>query len=129
MKEEGEVPGKEEVGIPMKEEVGIPMIEEAIFVKEEAILVKEKEEFVKDEKILVNEEVSIQSSPESIDIFNDIFGVPKNQFAGPPESSPTDVVKISLEAQMILDNLPDFEVLQKSYLFILEKENNNPFLS
>ncbi|VVC34274.1 Hypothetical protein CINCED_3A017358 [Cinara cedri] len=104
---------------------------EEVPVKEEVILIKEEEEkyVMKDEEILVNEEVSIQSSPESIDIFNSIFNVSsKNQSVESIENSPTDEVKISLEAQTILDKLPDFEVLQKSYLLILEKENNNPFL-
>lgn len=86
---------------------------------------------MKNEEILVTEEeVSVQSSSESIHIFNDIFSVPSNNKpVEPVESSPTDMVKISIEAQMILDNLPDFDVLQKSYLFILEKENNNSFFS
>lgn len=36
---------------------------------------------------------------------------------------------ISLEAQRILDVLPEFDVLEKPYLVILENENNNLFLN
>lgn len=105
--------------------------EEIVPVIEEAELEHKKDKVpVKDEEIFSNEEVSGPSSPESIDIFNDIFSVPSNnQSIESVKSSPTDVLKISIEAQMILDNLPDLEVLQKSYLLILKKENNNPFLS
>jgi len=39
-------------------------------------------------------------------------------------SAPVPVPTVSLEAQRILDTLPDFDVLQKPYLVILKKENN-----
>jgi hypothetical protein len=39
------------------------------------------------------------------------------------------VATVSLEAQRILDNLPNFDVLEKPYLAILEKESNNFFFN
>lgn len=107
MKEEGEeiVPAIEEAELEHKKD-GVP---------------------VKDEDMFSNRGVSVPSSPESIDMFNDIFSVPSNNKS--VKSSPTGVLKISIEAQMILDSLPDLEVLQKSYLLILDKGNNNPLLS
>lgn len=110
MKEEGEeiVPAIEEAELEHKKD-GVP---------------------VKDEDMFSNRGVSVPSSPESIDMFNDIFSVPSNNKSiESVKSSPTGVLKISIEAQMILDSLPDLEVLQKSYLLILDKGNNNPLLS
>lgn len=52
-----------------------------------------------------------------------------NQSVENNESPSAPVASVSLEAQRILDNLPDFEVLQKPYLVILEKGNNNLFLN
>jgi len=75
------------------------------------------------------EETPIQSSPESIDVFDEFFSASlpsssDNQSIDTIESPSSPVATVSHEAQAILDNLPDFEVLQKSYLVILEKENN-----
>jgi len=61
---------------------------------------------------------------ESINDFEEFFSVSfDNQFAESNENPKSDEVTVSLNAQRILDNLPDFEVLQKSYLVILNKEN------
>lgn len=49
--------------------------------------------------------------------FNEVF-----------DSSSVDIIKnhsVSIEAQNILDNFPDFEILQKPYLVILNKCNTN----
>jgi len=60
---------------------------------------------------------------ESINDFEEFFSVSfDSQFAESNENPKSDEVTVSLNAQRILDNLPDFEVLQKSYLVILNKE-------
>lgn len=65
-----------------------------------------------------NEEKSINNALN--EFFSPSFD---NQLSERIEKSNVDDVVISLDAQRILDNLPDFEVLQKSYLVILSKEN------
>lgn len=80
------------------------------------------------------EESPVLSSPESLDVFDKLFGVSlpplsDNQSVENIESPSAAVASVSLEAQRILDNLPDFEVLQKPYLVILEKRNDNLFLN
>lgn len=86
-----------------------------------------KEDSVKED------EVYVQSSPESVDVFDEFFGASlpssDNQSVDTIESPSTSTPTVSPEAQKILDSLPDFEVLQKPYLVVLEKENNNLFLS
>lgn len=79
------------------------------------------------------DEVYVQSSPESVDVFDEFFGASlpssDNQSVDTNESPSTTMPTLSPEAQRILDSLPDYEVLQKPYLVILEKENNNLFLN
>lgn len=58
-----------------------------------------------------------QNIDECSEQFNEIF-----------DPSSVDIIKssnVSLEAQSILDNFPDFEILQKPYLVILNKFNTN----
>lgn len=79
-------------------------------------------------------ETSTQSSPENEDVFNEFFSaplppLPSNHPIKTTESPKVIVKTVSVKAQTILDNLPDFEVLQKPYLVILEKENNSLFLN
>lgn len=80
-----------------------------------------------------DEESPILSSPESLDVFDKLFEVSlspsDNQSVEIIESPSSTETSVSLEAQVILDNLPNFEVLQKPYLVILEKGNNNLFLN
>lgn len=76
------------------------------------------------------EEMPVQSSPVNVGVLDEFFNVSlpsssNNQFI---ESQSSLVVPISIEAQKILDNLPNFEVLQKPYLVILRKENDSLFL-
>jgi len=75
------------------------------------------------------EEIHIQSSPESTDEFDEFFSASlpsssDNQSIDTIDSPSSLIATVSHEAQRILDNLPDFEVLQKPYLVILERENN-----
>lgn len=75
------------------------------------------------------EETATQSSPESIDVFDEFFSASlpsssDNQSIDTIESPSSLVETVSFEAQRILDSLPDFKVLEKPYLVILEKENN-----
>jgi len=75
------------------------------------------------------EETPNQSSPESIDVFDEFFSASlpsssDNQSIDTIESPSSLIATVSPEAQRILDNLPDFKVLQKPYLEILERDNN-----
>lgn len=77
----------------------------------------------------LTEETPVQNNPKNVDLFNNFLNSPlsplsDNQLVETNEGSNAIVTTEILEAQMILDSLPDFEVLQKSYLVILEKENN-----
>lgn len=85
----------------------------------------------KTSNVLKEEESYIQSSPDSVDVFDEFFSVSSsdNQLAETAESPSAVMATVSLEARRILENLPDFEVLQKPYLVILKKENNNLFLN
>ncbi|XP_015363549.1 PREDICTED: putative uncharacterized protein DDB_G0282133 isoform X2 [Diuraphis noxia] len=83
----------------------------------------------KTSEVVKEEETPIQSSPESVDVFDEFFSssLPSsshNQLIDTFESPSSLITTVSHEAQRILDNLPDFKVLQKPYLVILEKENN-----
>lgn len=72
------------------------------------------------EQFIKNEEYT-----ESMNAFDDFLNASfDDQMTESVEKSKPDEVPISLDAQRILNNLPDFEVLQKSYLVILNKENN-----
>lgn len=75
---------------------------------------------------LKEEESYVQSSSGSVDVFDEFFGVSSsdNQSTETAESPSDVMVTVSFEARKILENLPDFEVLQKPYLVILKKENN-----
>lgn len=74
------------------------------------------------------EDTPFQSSPESIDVFDEFFSASlpssSDNQSDTIESPSSLIATVSHEAQRILDNLPDFKVLQKPYLVILEKENN-----
>lgn len=76
------------------------------------------------------EEIPVQSSPVNTEVLDEFFSatLPPSSNNQPIESSSSLVVPISIEAQQILDNLPNFEVLQKPYLVILGKENDSLFL-
>ncbi|XP_025198416.1 aftiphilin isoform X2 [Melanaphis sacchari] len=92
-------------------------------VKEE----EEKEEENEEEE--KEEEIPIQSSPESIVVFDEFFSASlppssDNHSTDTIESPSSPIATVSHEAQRILDSLPDFKVLQKPYLVILERENN-----
>lgn len=83
----------------------------------------------KTSEIVKEEDTHIQSSPESIDVFDEFFSTSlpsssDNQSIDTIESPSSLIATVSNEAQRILDNLPDFKVLQKPYLVILERENN-----
>lgn len=64
------------------------------------------------------DDISVQNNNENLNEFNEYFGtsLSDNQSINIIENS-----SVSLEAQRILDNFPDFEILQKPYLVILEK--------
>lgn len=88
----------------------------------------------KTSEVVREETTPVESSPESVDVFDQFFNSSlasssDNQSIETIESPSTSVATVSLEAQRILDNLPDFDVLQKPYLAILEKESNNFFLN
>lgn len=79
------------------------------------------------------EETPIKSGLKNLELFNKILctplpPLPDNQLEETIESL-SSVTTTSLEAQMILDNLPDFEVLQKPYIMILEKGSHKFFLN
>ncbi|XP_060856404.1 uncharacterized protein PF3D7_1120600 isoform X2 [Metopolophium dirhodum] len=83
----------------------------------------------KTSEVVKEEDTPFQSSPESIDVFDEFFSASlpsssDNQSIDTIESPSSLIATVSHEAQRILDNLPDFKVLQKPYLVILEKENN-----
>ncbi|XP_022160585.1 putative uncharacterized protein DDB_G0282133 isoform X2 [Myzus persicae] len=83
----------------------------------------------KTSEVVKEEETPIQSSPESVDVFDEFFSASlpsssDNQSIDTIESPSSFIATVSPEAQRILDNLPDFKVLQKPYLVILKKENN-----
>jgi len=83
----------------------------------------------KTSEVVKEEDTAFQSSPESIDVFDEFFNASlpsssDNQSIDTIESPSSLIATVSHEAQRILDNLPDFKVLQKPYLVILEKENN-----
>ncbi|CAH1731673.1 aftiphilin isoform X4 [Aphis gossypii] len=83
----------------------------------------------KTSEVVKEEDTHIQSSPESIDVFDEFFNTSlpsssDNQSIDTIESPSSLIATVSHEAQRILDNLPDFKVLQKPYLVILERENN-----
>lgn len=80
---------------------------------------------------LKEDESCIQNSSDSVDVFDEFFSVSSsdNQSAEIVESPSAVLTTVSLEAQRILENLPNFEVLQKPYLVILEKKNNSLFFN
>ncbi|XP_025423587.1 aftiphilin isoform X2 [Sipha flava] len=88
----------------------------------------------KTSEVVKEEGTPVQSSPESVDVFDQFFNSSlasssDNQSIETIESPSTSVATVSLEAQRILDNLPNFDVLEKPYLAILEKESNNFFFN
>lgn len=81
----------------------------------------------KTSEVVKDEESYVQSSPDSVDVLDEFFDASlpsSNRHSIEATESPsTPVATISQEAQKILDSLPNFDVLQKPYLVILEKEN------
>lgn len=86
----------------------------------------------KSSEVLKEEESYVENKINVVDEFFDTSSPPSNNQSTKSVDSPCDPTPtISVEAQKILDSLPDFGVLQKPYLVILENENknNNLFLS